>query len=59
MISSSELLIMKLKPRDEEEDDEDDSSSMGILLLTMKFTITNDLCKIITITQQDKERKHI
>ena len=51
---SSKSLIAKLKPSDkgkddEDDDDNDDSSSMGILS-TFKFSITNNMCKIITIT---------
>jgi len=41
---------MKLKPSDKEEDDENDFSSRGILS-TLKLSIANDMCTIITITQ--------
>ena len=64
MISSSELLIIKLKPSDEEEvdeddndDDNDDSSSSGIFPALKFFSITNKLCKIMLIPQYDKQKR--
>ena len=50
---------MKLKPsikdKDDEENDREDKFSSSGISSTLKLLSTNDMCKIITITQYDNE----